>query len=391
MAAFGIHRLVPPSLLARRWIVVLVAYLDDSGKDPQNRVTTVAGYVAKDTAWAAFEAEVEPIFAKYGIKVLHAKDLAATKGEFAGWTVLQKESFVAQICIVLARHATLGVSMSAVKEVYDRRAKESTHRKKTSRPYTFCMNVIIDWILRDIRTGRIAWDEGVALIVEAGHENNPEAEENFHKVIKLHNLASVLRSITFVPKENSRAIQVADLIAFYSRRDSNAFEKSVREGKDHKPEQMIKIITERGAFRGFVATDFERQQPSGKPLSPLDLFHLPRRFGRPQGSAWTAPDRPASSVPALDIPLPRIMVDGSGAIRFEPAQPRKQYSPPRSAEKIGSSVLRTGPQRSKEHSLATRQAVPAREQSDGRQSLGPIRPLPGKLVSCDLTKGRWSS
>ena len=58
-----------PSLLARRWIVVLVAYLDDSGKDPQNRVTTVAGYVAKDTAWAAFEAEVEPIFARYGMSI----------------------------------------------------------------------------------------------------------------------------------------------------------------------------------------------------------------------------------------------------------------------------------------------------------------------------------
>lgn len=390
MAAFGIHRLVPPSLLARRWIVVLVAYLDDSGKDPQNRVTTVAGYVAKDTAWAAFEAEVEPIFVKYGIKVLHAKDLAATKGEFKGWSIIQKESFVARISTVLARHSTLGVSMSAVKEIYDQRAKESS-RKKTSRPYTFCMNVIIDWILRDIRTGRVAWDEGVALIVEAGHENNPEAEENFHKVIKLHNLGSVLRSITFVPKENSRAIQVADLIAFYSRRDSNAFEKAIREGKAHKPEQMIKIITERGAFRGFVATDFERQRSSERRLSPLDLFHQPRIFGRPQGSAWTAPDRPVSSVPSLDIPLPRIVVDQTGAIRFVRAQPQRQYSPQRRAGKIGSSVPRMEPLPSREHLPATRQEAPVHERSDGRQSLGPIRPLSGKLVSYDPTKGRWSS
>src|ERR1700722_10521879 len=131
---------------------MLVCYLDDSGKDPQNRVTTIAGYLAREAAWRAFEVEVEPIFEKRGVKVLHATELQSTKGEFKGWKVLQKETFVAQISTVLARHSLLGVSMSCVKETYDQRAKEST-RKRTSRPYTFCMNVIIDWILRDIRTG----------------------------------------------------------------------------------------------------------------------------------------------------------------------------------------------------------------------------------------------
>jgi hypothetical protein len=227
---------------------VLVCYLDDSGKDPHNRVTTIAGYLARDTAWRAFEQEVEPIFERRGVKILHAKDLEATKGEFENWKVIQKQAFVAEISSVLAKHSMLGVSMSCVKETYDQRAKEST-RKRTSRPYTFCMNDIIDWILRDIRTGRAAWEEGVALIVEAGHENNPEAEDNFHKVIKLHDLGGVLRSINFVPKEHSRAIQVADLLAFYSRRDSNALEKSTHPGAaPYEPGQMIKIITERAAM-----------------------------------------------------------------------------------------------------------------------------------------------
>ncbi|WP_315774843.1 MULTISPECIES: DUF3800 domain-containing protein [unclassified Bradyrhizobium] len=238
---------------------MLVCYLDDSGKDPQNRVTTVAGYLARDKAWQAFESEVEPIFKRRGVTILHAKDLESTKGEFAGWRVIQKQTFVAEISAVLSRYAMLGVSMSCVKETYDKRAKEST-RKRTSRPYTFCMNVIIDWILRDIRTGRAAWNEGVALIVEAGHENNPEAEQNFHKIIEQHDLGAVLRSISFVSKEHSRAIQMADLFAFYTRRDSNALERSTRPGgKPHIPEQMLKIITEKGAFRGFVATDFEPQ------------------------------------------------------------------------------------------------------------------------------------
>jgi uncharacterized protein DUF3800 len=258
MTALGLHRLVPQGLLAGKWLVVLVCYLDDSGKDPQNRVTTVAGYVARDTSWKAFETEVEPIFQKAKINVLHAKELEATRGEFKGWRVLQKQAFVAQICGVLAKHAILGVSMSAVRDSYSARAKEST-RKRTVTPYTFCFNVIIDWLLRDIRTGRAVWSEGLALILECGHENNPEAEEQFYKIRKQHKIESVLRSISFVPKEDCRAIQVADLIAFYSRRDSAAMERAFRVRKnasDYVTETMAKIITERGQFRSFCATDF---------------------------------------------------------------------------------------------------------------------------------------
>jgi hypothetical protein len=255
-ASRGIHEHVPSSLLAGRWLLVLVCYLDDSGKDPQNRATTLAGYVARDTAWQAFEKKVEPVFKRHGVSLLHAKELEATDGEFKGWKVLKKQAFVAEICSTLAKHSMLGVSMSAIKKTYDRQAKKSC-RKRTNRPYTFCMNVIIDWLLRDIRTGRAAWTEGVALILECGHENNPEAEQAFHSLRKKYKLEGVLHSISFVPKEDCRAIQMADLLSFYSRREANAKEKAERTGrKAQEMEQMLKIITEKGPFRGFVATDF---------------------------------------------------------------------------------------------------------------------------------------
>jgi hypothetical protein len=61
---------------------LLVCYLDDSGKDPQNLATTLAGYVADESSWAEFEAEVEPLFTKYGVATLHAMDLHGTRGDF---------------------------------------------------------------------------------------------------------------------------------------------------------------------------------------------------------------------------------------------------------------------------------------------------------------------
>ena len=239
---------------------MLECYLDDSGKDPQNPVTTIAGYLAHESGWKAFETEVEAIFQRRKVRVLHAKELESTRGDFKGWKVLQKQAFVAQICQVMSRHVGLGLTMSAVKAPYKALAAK-TPRKQQMTAYTFCFNVIIDWILKDVQFGRVVQNDGIAFFLECGHENNGEAENQFYEVRKLFGLANVLRSISFVPKEHCRAIQVADLLAFYSRRDQVAFEKALKDGKDHKEGTMIKLITGSLRHHGYVATDFVPDRP----------------------------------------------------------------------------------------------------------------------------------
>jgi hypothetical protein len=254
----GLHGALPASVRLGRWLIVLVCYLDDSGKDQQSDVTTLAGFAARDEDWKAFETAVEPIFQKHNVPILHAMDLEKTEGHFKGWRVLKKQAFVAQICSVMSEHSMLGISMSCLKSTYDMRAKERKTKRNPNRPYTFCFNAILDWLLKDYRTGKAAWNEGVSFIIEAGHENNPEAELAFYAIRKKFGLEKVLKSICFVPKDHSRAIQMADLFAYYSRRDSGRFLKAQNERREHAQEQMLKIITEKGPFRGFVATDFNR-------------------------------------------------------------------------------------------------------------------------------------
>lgn len=234
---------------------MLVCYLDDSGKDPQNPVTTIAGYVARDTEWEAFETEVERWFTDANVDVLHATDLQSGRGPFKGWRVLQKQAFIARICQTRNDHAIMGVSMAAQKATYH--AFKAARGKRTASPYTFCFNVIIDWLLRDLRTGALAHSEGLAFVLEAGHENNAEAEIAFNEVRKHFGLEDTLRSISFVPKASSRAIQLADLFAFYSRRDHVRALKARDEGRSIYPtETMIRIVTEGLPHRGFVATTF---------------------------------------------------------------------------------------------------------------------------------------
>jgi Protein of unknown function (DUF3800) len=240
---------------------VLVCYLDDSGKDPQNSITTIAGYAATEEQWRAFEVEVEPVFADYRVKVLHATDLHSSDGEFKGWSVLRKEAFVARLCRMLSHHVLLGVSASALKSKYQSRAAESG-RKRTVKPYTFCSNQIIDWLLTDVGVGRIANTEGTAFVIECGHEHNKEVEQNFFAIRKLHHLENILLSINFVPKENCRAIQMADLFAFYSRRHGVAMERASPQDRariQRTPGRMLDIITESVWHRAFVSTDFGPQ------------------------------------------------------------------------------------------------------------------------------------
>lgn len=245
---------------------MLVCYLDDSGKDPQNPITTIAGYIAREDAWQKFEAEVEPYFAERQVSILHAKELHDTDGQFKGWTRLQKQAFVARISQVSGRHLMMGLSMSALKGSYEEHAgyrASGTPARRTVTPYTFCFQVIVDWILRDIRIGRAVHTEGVALILECGHENNPQAEEEFGYVREHYGLQNVLWSISFVPKSNCRAIQLADVLAFYSRRDGVGLLKAKEEGSaTYETDTMVKIICESLPHRGFVATGFHDRPPA---------------------------------------------------------------------------------------------------------------------------------
>src|SRR5262249_57227621 len=102
---------------------MLVCYLDDSGKDPQSRITNIGGYIAREDEWKAFESEVEPYFAEFRVKILHASHLHGTRGECKGWRVLRKHAFVARIFQVMSRHVPLGLAAGAVQRNLQKTSK----------------------------------------------------------------------------------------------------------------------------------------------------------------------------------------------------------------------------------------------------------------------------
>ena len=235
---------------------MLICYLDDSGKDHANPITCLGGYAAPAEAWEWFEVEAEPIFQRYiGSDPLHATDLLHGPGIYENWTVLKKQSFVAQLCLKLYPLRPLGVSFSVQKATYAVRALEAIKRglrKRTVTPYTFCMEAILNWLLTDVELGKLANEAGLALILECGNEHNEEARQALEDIKALHGLEQI-RSMSFAPKTACRAIQMADLFAYYTRRHNRRIEV---QGKEPPVDPVLKVLIENLRQRSFVATDF---------------------------------------------------------------------------------------------------------------------------------------
>ena len=239
---------------------MFVCYLDDSGQDPQNPGTTLAGYVAKDTEWHLFEESVGPVFEEFGVEVLHAIDLHNTKSDFKGWCWTKKQKFVARVYETMIPHIPLGLSVSVLKINYQVRREESRAKgvEKIS-PYNYCFRVLWDrllsdrnsWVSDEISQVRDAIRaEGVSFILECGHENNAEVQRGFQEVRQRHKLEGVPGSVSFHAKQDSRAIQLADLFAYYSRRNVTN-----REQGKNGTEPILEIICRSIRHHDFLVTD----------------------------------------------------------------------------------------------------------------------------------------
>lgn len=200
-----------------RRVFVFACYLDDSGKD--QRVLTLAGYVAHINAWRDFEIASEELLARYEVPIFHGKDFHDTKGTFAGWSRVKKQSFTREWYDIAKPKLEMGISISMRQQKYRSRQKELGLNQSMS-VYGCCFSTIVATLIRNSRTAPYIEREGISFLVESGNSNNGEIEGWFHKFSEFPEFKGALKSISFVNKASSRAIQLADFYAFYSRRDA---------------------------------------------------------------------------------------------------------------------------------------------------------------------------
>lgn len=204
---------------------MFVCYLDDSNDD-QSSVATIAGYVQHLREWEAFEESAELVYSWHGIEGLHAMDFHRTKGQFKGWTLGQKDQFVRALYCGLPHSLRgmpkmfpnlFGLSISQRKDGH--REQHVAAGFHNSSVYGSAFNSFLSYFsLLSDKSGSLD-QEGVSFVVESG-KYVAEFSDLFRKFKKKGPGGGRLRSLSFVGKSDSRAIQLADLYAFYSRRQA---------------------------------------------------------------------------------------------------------------------------------------------------------------------------
>jgi hypothetical protein len=195
--------------------------LDDSGSGGEP-IVALAGYLASDIGWLEFERHVPVIFKRYGISSFHATDFEKTRGEFMGWSRIKKNSFIQDFFGTTADVISLGVSASVKKSTFVA-SGEFYRIAHNSSPIGFSFNMVLDWVLN--HEAFVASGEPLAIVIEAGNKNAGDMKRVFHAVRAQHRLESVLRSIAFASKKSGYALQLADFLAYYSRRHAEACDK----------------------------------------------------------------------------------------------------------------------------------------------------------------------
>lgn len=237
---------------------MLYFFLDDSGTDERSPIITMAGYVALAQHWAIFDKRAKKLYARYNITQLHATDYHGTKGEFTGWSRETKMRFVSELFELVRKSCVLGVSVSVLKEGYKAAGLREGLNKNIS-GYGMCFNIIVEYIHNAPEVAALA-HHGVSFRVEKGNKNNPDVRQRFEYFADHAQLVEVIKTMKFVDKAHSAAIQLADFLAFYSRRHSEKCERE-RNAKAEHDEPLATMLQIFEAHRGILANEFFGKRP----------------------------------------------------------------------------------------------------------------------------------
>jgi hypothetical protein len=209
---------------------VLICYLDDSGTDDASPLVTMAGYVAPLPRWIAFERSAKDIFAEFEVAQLHGKEFNDTKGNFEKWPRRRKEIFAARLYVELKKIVSFGVTASMSKVAFAKAKSLPGHEHPSKSAYGHCFGEILDQIMYSAAMKNAAtFGATLSFVVEAGNKNDADVLRIFNEAKwSPRNLGvdKVLKSVSFVDKGSTIALQMADFLAFHARRYAMQCEKA---------------------------------------------------------------------------------------------------------------------------------------------------------------------
>jgi hypothetical protein len=201
---------------------VLQVFVDDSGRgeNADNPVFVLAGYAGRVRNWEAAAEELQRIMSKRPkLAYLKGKEAAALNGNFAGWTVEQRDSRLAEMVAVLRKHRMIAISIGVAYDDFNRILRKP--KGVMTQPYPMMFSHVVVWMLDSAVKNpsrekiELVFDQGLI-----GRERNIiAAYEGMMDRLPKEMIDLLVSRPRFEDDKCLLPLQMADLLAWHSRRD----------------------------------------------------------------------------------------------------------------------------------------------------------------------------
>jgi hypothetical protein len=192
-------------------VLVLRAFLDESGTHGGSTVLTVGAAWAQPSVWKKWTKDWN--VSKRPVKIHHSSDCHNFDGEYKGWSPSQRDAYVKRILPVIAAHKingrVAGLHLRAFEQELARHPKVAA---AFGRPYIACFQ----WAINDICDVALSNQIHRVAFIHETNDYEDEAKAAFNHVKA--RFPEMLLSITFASKCDFVPLQCADVFAFEGNR-----------------------------------------------------------------------------------------------------------------------------------------------------------------------------
>jgi hypothetical protein len=210
-----------------RLYMAMTGFFDESGTHgAESPVVIVAGFIASVEQWDAYERDLSALFAEYGVKRFHAKDLRGRKGDFEGWPTPKRARFNSRFLRLADDRLACGL-VTVLQSADYHNIYRSGAIMRTARPdtqYGLCVRAALWKSLVLVRDRHQDWP--LNLVLEGGNNNEADAARVFFdfKGELRPEYAPALGTVTFGSKDDL-PLAIADSLAYAIFRMSAGFSK----------------------------------------------------------------------------------------------------------------------------------------------------------------------
>lgn len=118
-------------------MTILASYLDVSGNMPDQRICTVAGFVATSEQWDAFAAQWEDALLPFGLDFFHATDFASRQKQYKGWPESKRQDMMNALLTVIEHHTLASTAYGVSWDMYQNEVPLNVQKLIGKAPYYF--------------------------------------------------------------------------------------------------------------------------------------------------------------------------------------------------------------------------------------------------------------